>query len=401
MPVLQRMTVGLDVSTRWRWAVPIGGLVVSVTALLAVFLPSPRSAQAHGTMESPMSRIYRCRFVEDPANPTSPACREAVAIGGVQPLYDWNEVNLSDVAGKHRQRIPDGHLCSAGRDKYRGFDQARADWPATRVTAGAPFGFKYRASASHKGTIDLYVTRDGYDPTRPLRWADLENTPFLSITEEQSGQTYSATAPMPAGKSGRHLIYAIWQRSDSPEAFYSCSDVDFGGAGQGGAPAPQPNAPAPQPTRSPEPVTPGRPSPSPDHSHHDTVPASPEPAMPAPPDSSGMPADPTQPTPPGGPTDWQANATYPVGAQVRFDGRRYMCRQAHTSAPDWQPTNTPALWVAVSDVAPGQEGSWEPQVNYPVGTIVVYRGRLYECRQAHMSLPGWDPLRTPALWDMR
>ncbi|MBM7865141.1 hypothetical protein JOD27_008998, partial [Lentzea nigeriaca] len=30
-------------------------------------------------------------------------------------------------------------------------------------------------------------------------------------------------------KSGRHIIYSLWQRSDSPEAFYSCSDVQFGG----------------------------------------------------------------------------------------------------------------------------------------------------------------------------
>jgi chitin-binding protein len=32
---------------------------------------------------------------------------------------------------------------------------------------------------------------------------------------------------LPAGKTGRHLIYVIWQRSDSPEAFYSCSDVTY------------------------------------------------------------------------------------------------------------------------------------------------------------------------------
>ncbi|WP_328796398.1 lytic polysaccharide monooxygenase [Halosaccharopolyspora lacisalsi] len=28
-------------------------------------------------------------------------------------------------------------------------------------------------------------------------------------------------------KSGRHIIYSVWQRSDSPEAFYNCSDVLF------------------------------------------------------------------------------------------------------------------------------------------------------------------------------
>ncbi|NEE31025.1 lytic polysaccharide monooxygenase, partial [Streptomyces sp. SID7982] len=35
-------------------------------------------------------------------------------------------------------------------------------------------------------------------------------------------------------RSGRQLVYTIWQRSDSPEAFYACSDVTFGGGSAGG-----------------------------------------------------------------------------------------------------------------------------------------------------------------------
>ncbi|MEV0473706.1 lytic polysaccharide monooxygenase, partial [Streptomyces prunicolor] len=42
--------------------------------------------------------------------------------------------------------------------------------------------------------------------------------------------TFSGTLPQ---RSGKQLLYAIWQRSDSPEAFYSCSDVSFGGSGSG------------------------------------------------------------------------------------------------------------------------------------------------------------------------
>ncbi|KAI1694467.1 lytic polysaccharide mono-oxygenase, cellulose-degrading domain-containing protein [Ditylenchus destructor] len=30
-------------------------------------------------------------------------------------------------------------------------------------------------------------------------------------------------------RSGKHVIFSAWQRSDSTEAFYACSDVDFGG----------------------------------------------------------------------------------------------------------------------------------------------------------------------------
>ncbi|WP_145503569.1 lytic polysaccharide monooxygenase, partial [Streptomyces sp. CFMR 7] len=30
--------------------------------------------------------------------------------------------------------------------------------------------------------------------------------------------------------TGRHIVYKVWQRHDSPEAFYGCSDVAFGTA---------------------------------------------------------------------------------------------------------------------------------------------------------------------------
>jgi len=43
-------------------------------------------------------------------------------------------VNLPDPAGHHRERIPDGQLCSAGRPEYAGLDLARADWRAAAMT---------------------------------------------------------------------------------------------------------------------------------------------------------------------------------------------------------------------------------------------------------------------------
>ncbi|MGW4801835.1 lytic polysaccharide monooxygenase, partial [Nonomuraea sp. NPDC004297] len=64
---------------------------------------------------------------------------------------------------------------------------------------------------------------------------------------------YTMTAKLPS-RQGRHLIYAIWQRSDSPEAFYSCSDVVFGQSNPSPAPTPTgtPTAtPKPTPTTSP------------------------------------------------------------------------------------------------------------------------------------------------------
>ncbi|MFD1545371.1 lytic polysaccharide monooxygenase auxiliary activity family 9 protein [Nonomuraea guangzhouensis] len=211
---------------------------------LFVLTVAPGVADAHGTMNNPPSRTMVC-FSENPESPKSAACKKAVEIGGTQPLYDWNEVNLANAAGRHREIIPDGKLCSAGRDKYRGFDQARADWPATGMASGASFTFRYRATAPHKGSFDLYVTKDGYDPTKPLKWSDLESKPFLTQRDPAlTDGAYTLQGKLPA-KQGRHLIYAIWQRSDSPEAFYSCSDVTFGGG------TTTPNTPTTAPTTKP------------------------------------------------------------------------------------------------------------------------------------------------------
>ena len=199
------------------------GLLAGTPVLLSTFIAA--HAFAHGSMLSPLSRIYGCRL-ENPESPTSAACKAAIALGGTQAAYDWNEVNLPNAAGHHRDLIPDGKLCSAGRDKYKGFDLPRADWPASNLPSNASFTFTFKATAPHRGGFELYVTRNGYNPTQPLKWADLER--FTTVTDPQLvNGAYQIPARTPSGKTGRHLIYAIWQRSDSPEAFYSCSDVIF------------------------------------------------------------------------------------------------------------------------------------------------------------------------------
>jgi len=200
--------------------------VPAVVAALVLSGLAVSPAVAHGSMTDPVSRVAAC-YAEGPEAPSSAACKAAVAASGAQAFYDWNAVNIANAAGQHRQLIPDGKLCSAGNDKYRGLDLARADWPASKLTAGK-HTFRYKGTAPHKGSFALYVTKDGYDPSKPLKWADLEAEPFVTVTDPgMQGGDYVFEGTVPE-KSGRHLIYSIWQRSDSPEAFYTCSDVVFG-----------------------------------------------------------------------------------------------------------------------------------------------------------------------------
>ncbi|MCX5202187.1 lytic polysaccharide monooxygenase [Streptomyces sp. NBC_00237] len=183
-------------------------------------------AAAHGSMTDPVSRVSAC-YAEGPESPKSAACKAAVAASGAQAFYDWNAVNIANAAGNHKALIPDGKLCSAGNDKYKGLDLPRADWPSSKLAAGK-HTFRYKGTAPHKGSFYLYVTKDGYDPAKPLKWSDLEAKPFASVTDpkmEAGDYVFEGNVPQ---KSGRHLVYSVWQRSDSPEAFYTCSDVVFG-----------------------------------------------------------------------------------------------------------------------------------------------------------------------------
>ncbi|MFJ7247665.1 lytic polysaccharide monooxygenase [Kitasatospora sp. NPDC098652] len=206
-------------------------------AVLAVAATTAGTASAHGTMTGPVSRIAAC-YAEGPEHPVSQVCKDLVAASGTQPLYDWNEVNIANANGNHQALIPDGKLCSANRDKYAALDWPRTDWPATPVSAGS-FTFQFRTTAPHLGTQTVYITKPGYDPTKPLKWSDLDPTPVAQVQVDRTATngyyTYPGTLPQ---RTGRQLLYMIWQRSDSPEAFYSCSDVDFGRSGTAaGAPA--------------------------------------------------------------------------------------------------------------------------------------------------------------------
>ncbi|MCX4991974.1 lytic polysaccharide monooxygenase [Streptomyces sp. NBC_00568] len=219
----------------------LGIAPLALSALAAV------PASAHGSMGDPVSRVSQC-YAEGPESPGSDACKAAVAAGGTQALYDWNGIRIGDANGRHEALIPDGKMCSANNDEFKGLDLARSDWPATSVSSGS-YTFKYRVTAPHKGTFKVYITKAGYDPSQPLAWDDLDLAhPVATVTDPAaSGGFYTFSGTLPK-RSGKQLLYAVWQRSDSPEAFYSCSDVAFGGSGgsdAGGGAAPAPSASAP------------------------------------------------------------------------------------------------------------------------------------------------------------
>jgi predicted carbohydrate-binding protein with CBM5 and CBM33 domain len=240
-------------AARGRRRLALATAVVSLLTLsMTVVIGTP--ASAHGAPMIPGSRTFLCW--EDGLTPTgelvpkNPACQAAVAQSGTTSLYNWFAVLRSDGGGRTQGFIPDGRLCSGAATVYdfEGYNLPRDDWPVTHLTSGARIQFRYNKWAAHPGSFRSYITKDSWSPTRPLAWSDLEATPFDNVTDPPSVGSpgnvesyYHWDAALPSGKSGRHLIYTVWTRSDSQETFYACSDVVFDGGngevtgvGQGG-----------------------------------------------------------------------------------------------------------------------------------------------------------------------
>ncbi|MEU9309226.1 lytic polysaccharide monooxygenase [Streptomyces sp. NPDC048256] len=192
--------------------------------LLGLWAAGP--AQAHGAPTNPVSRVFACS-PEGGADARTAACRAAVDAGGTS-FAAWDNLRVANVNGRDRQTIPDGQLCSGGLSAYKGLDLARADWPSTRLTPGGTLRMTYASTIAHTGTFKLYLTKPGYDPSKPLTWSDLPTRPFAEVKDPAlTDGAYHLTAKLPADRTGRQMLYTIWQNSSTPDTYYSCSDVVF------------------------------------------------------------------------------------------------------------------------------------------------------------------------------
>ncbi|MFL5999078.1 MAG: lytic polysaccharide monooxygenase [Streptomyces sp.] len=233
--------------------------------LLTVFAAAP--AQAHGAPTDPVSRVFACS--PDGGSSGTAACRAAVAANG-SPFTAWDNLRVANVNGRDRQTIPDGKLCSGGLPAYRGLDLVRSDWPSTRLSPGETLTMKYASTIPHTGTFRMYLTEPGYDPSKPLKWSDLPEQPFAQVKDPAlTDGAYRIRMTLPKDRTGRQVLYTIWQNSSTADTYYSCSDVVFpaaaakneGGASAAASPT-RSKAAQKQPAKSPAPAT-ASPTPTP------------------------------------------------------------------------------------------------------------------------------------------
>jgi chitin-binding protein len=257
----------------------------AVTSTLAVAAP----ASAHGYVSSPPSR---------------------------QALCATGRIGCGEIKFEPQSVEGDKGLksCHGGVDRFAELNDNSRDWPVSSVGSGK-VTFTWVFTARHV--------------TRNFKY-------FIGNTEVASFDGGMAQ-PAPVVNHevdlsrfpGRQTLLAVWDIGDTPRAFYSCVDLNVGGGG-GTAPStpsePPPPAGNPPPTPS-EPSEPSGPSEEPS-----------EPAAPAQPGTDA-------PAPKG---EWSELVTYRTGDEVTHQGKRFRCRQGHTSLSTWEPSIwTLALWLPV------------------------------------------------------
>ncbi|HEY0542387.1 MAG TPA: lytic polysaccharide monooxygenase [Actinoallomurus sp.] len=192
-----------------------GKLALAVVAAAALTFATATPAFSHGYTTSPPSRSYRC------------AQQQVSGCGSIQ----YEPQSVEGPKGFPQAGPADGHICSANHTEFAPLDDPRGGtWPAASMTSGASYGFTWTFTAIHAtSSFRYFITKSGYDPTKPLTRSALESQPFLQVN--YGGQrppnpvTHRGTLP---SRQGRQLILSVWDIADTANAFYSCADVVFG-----------------------------------------------------------------------------------------------------------------------------------------------------------------------------
>lgn len=251
-----------------------------------LFLTLLPKLQAHGGLSFPPSRQWLCSGGASPKLGVGWNGHNGPNICQPEAHKNWNELNTAIVnwsginqgdadgrIGNENSKYPydedprkahvqvmggeSSPVCSGGFSniRYSGLDNPMftrnlggfpEDFPIQEYPTIIPNGkhkFTYTVTAPHRtfgsGYTDIYITKDNIDfsnMNKVLTWKDLEKTPFCHYinpnpnTPMQVGggdpfNTEVFECEIPEMKVGKHVLFTVWQRSDSPEAFYSCSDV--------------------------------------------------------------------------------------------------------------------------------------------------------------------------------
>ncbi|MFF9638718.1 lytic polysaccharide monooxygenase auxiliary activity family 9 protein [Streptomyces bacillaris] len=163
----------------------------------------------------------------------------ALVAGKFFPAVDGgleDPVASSDYANS--QPPVDGKIASAGHAEASALDAAAVHWTMNEVRSAASVTVTWAIDAP-KATrrFNYFLTRPGWDPAKPLARDQFETKPIHTEASELDPYYMHQRDLLPASetkhtvnlpeRSGYHVLLAVWEFADSPNAVYQVIDLAF------------------------------------------------------------------------------------------------------------------------------------------------------------------------------
>ena len=227
-------------------------LTVAATLATSLTLAAPISVFAHGWVvndRAHLSSVHGNFLNRNMGN----VAYEAQSAGEVNSRYavEQGRVSLNDAI-------------SANGGNIGGFARMR-DYGANRFhrtpMQGGLNTIQWFFTAPHRtSTIVYYISRPGFDPSRPLDFADFEYLATFNYNGNSpapSRTLHNHNITLPTDRSGAHTIMIAWHVADNNVSWYRVKDIYLMNDGSIITPQPElPSSPTPEQPQAPEQGTP-------------------------------------------------------------------------------------------------------------------------------------------------
>ena len=169
------------------------------------------SGFAHGYVTSPGSRAYFGTAAAGNLNQN---------VGRAQ----WEPQSIE----ASKNTFIDGKLASAGVTGFEPLDEQTATrWHKSVINPGN-LTISWNLTAQHRtSTWDYYITKTGWNPNAPLKISDFELIAQIDDKATVPPKIVNQTITVPQDRKGYHVILAVWNISDTTNAFYQAIDVNI------------------------------------------------------------------------------------------------------------------------------------------------------------------------------
>jgi len=144
---------------------------------------------------------------------------------------EWEPQSVEAPKGFPLSGPADGQIASGG-GKFGGKldEQSPERWYHNQIASG-PNQITWTYTAPHQTSgWNYYMTPQGWDQNAPLNRGELELIGSVDHDGSAADTNPTHTINVPSDRNAYHVILAVWDVADTPNAFYNAIDVDVAGS---------------------------------------------------------------------------------------------------------------------------------------------------------------------------